>query len=191
MVTNLADLVMIKPVGLDQLKTLVKRITSSEIEPKNLPFRDPVTLLFNKEFFYTRLELAFERAKRRPEFFFAVIAFQLQPGDPAGEAIPPEASTAILVEIADRLKQKVRPTDTIARLAGWKFFTLHEDLKRTEDIEIILARLKQVITQPVRVGDVEYPLVVQTGLALAAPPYKQPAEIFEATEQALKEARGM
>jgi GGDEF domain-containing protein len=112
-------------------------------------------------------------------------------GDPAGEAIPPEASGAILVEIADRLKQKVRHTDTIARVSGWKFFTLHEDLKSTEDVEIILARLKQIITQPVRVGDVEYPLVIQTGLALSAPRYKQPAEIFEAAEQALKKARGL
>jgi len=191
MVTNLADLVMIKPVGLDQLKTLVTRITSSEIEPKNLPFRDPVTLLFNKEFFYTRLELAFERARRRPEFFFAVIAFQVQPGDPDGPAIPPEASAAILVEIADRLKQKVRPTDTIARGSGWKFFTLHEDLRSSEDVEIILARLKQIITQPVRFGDVEYPMTVQCGMALAAPRYKQPTEIFEAAEQALKTAQGL
>jgi diguanylate cyclase (GGDEF) domain len=191
MVTNLADLVMIKPVGLDQLKTLVNRITSSDIEPKNLPFRDPITLLFNKEFFYTRLELAYERARRRPEFFFAVIAFQIEPGETDGKAIPTQATSAILTEIADRLKQKVRPTDTISRVSGWKFFTLHEDLKSVEDVEIIMARLKPLITQPVRVGDVEYPLVVQYGVAIAATRYKQPAEIFEAAEQALKKAQGL
>jgi diguanylate cyclase (GGDEF)-like protein len=191
MVTNLADLIMIKPIGLDQLKTLVSRIVSSEVEPKSLPFRDPVTLLFNKEFFYTRLELAFERGKRRPEFFFAVIAFQIQPGSPDGEALPPEASAAILVEVAERLKQKVRPTDTIARVFGWKFVTLHEDLKNAEDVEIILARLKQSITQPVAFDGIEYPLAVQYGVALAAPRYKQPAELFEAAEQALKAARGL
>ncbi len=191
MVTNLADLIMIKPVGLDQLKTLVSRIVSSEVEPKSLPFRDPVTLLFNKEFFYTRLELAFERGKRHPEFPFAVIAFQVQPGSPDGEALPPEASAAILVEVAERLKQKVRPTDTIARVFGWKFVTLHEDLKNAEDVEIILTRLKQAITQPVAFEGVEYPLVVHCGVALAAPRYKQPAEIFEAAEQALKAARGL
>jgi diguanylate cyclase (GGDEF)-like protein len=191
MVTNLADLIMIKPVGLDQLKTLVSRIVSTEVEPKSLPFRDPVTLLFNKEFFYTRLELAFERGKRRPEFPFAVIAFQVQPGSPDGETLAPEASAAILVEVAERLKQKIRPTDTIARVFGWKFVTLHEDLKSAEDVEIILARLKQAITQPFVVEGVEYSLAVQYGIALAAPRYKQPAEIFEAAEQALKAARGL
>jgi diguanylate cyclase (GGDEF)-like protein len=191
MVTNLADLIMIKPVGLDQLRTLVKRIVSSDVEPKSMPFRDPVTLLFNKEFFYTRLELAFERAKRRPEFFFAVLAFQVQPGDPDGDAIPPEATASILGEVADRLKQNVRPTDTLARVSGWKFFTLHEDLKSTEDVDIILARLKHVITQPVQYEKIEYPLSVQYGIALAAPRYKQPAEIFEAAEQALKKSQDL
>ncbi|MDR3573241.1 MAG: diguanylate cyclase [Anaerolineaceae bacterium] len=191
MVTNLADLIMIKPVGLDQLKTLISRIVSSEVEPKSLPFRDPVTLLFNKEFFYTRLELAFERSKRRPEFFFAVIAFQVQPSDPSGQTLPPEASAAILVEVADRLKQKVRPTDTVARVSGWKFFTLHEDMKNSEDVEIILARLKQVITQPVLFEKVEYPITIQYGVALAAPNYKQPADIFEAAELALKKTQGL
>jgi diguanylate cyclase (GGDEF)-like protein len=190
MVTNLADLIMIKPVGLDQLKTLVSRIVSSEVEPKSLPFRDPVTLLFNKEFFFTRLELAFERAKRRPEFFFAVIAFQVHASEPDGEVIPPEATAAILGEIADRLKQNVRPTDTLARVSGWKFFSLHEDLKSNEDVDIILGRLKQVITQPVKYDKYEYPLTVEYGVALAAPRYKQPAEIFEAAEQALKKIQG-
>ena len=191
MVTNLADLIMIKPVGLDQLKTLVNRIVSSNVEPKSLPFRDPVTLLFNKEFFYTRLELAFERAKRRPEFFFAVIGFQIHPSDPGGEALAPEASAAILVEVAERLKQNVRPTDTLARVSGWKFFTLHEDMKNSEDVEIILARLKHVITQPVLFEKVEYPVAVRYGVALAAPHYKQPSEIFEAAEQALKKAQDL
>ena len=42
------------------------------VASKHLPFRDPVTQLFNKEFFYLRLDLAVERSKRRPDFNFAV-----------------------------------------------------------------------------------------------------------------------
>ncbi|HEX7567056.1 MAG TPA: response regulator [Anaerolineaceae bacterium] len=50
MVTNLADLVLIKPVEVEQLKTLIARMEVYEVGPKRSPFRDPITQLFNRDF---------------------------------------------------------------------------------------------------------------------------------------------
>ena len=51
MVTNIADLILIKPVDMDQLRTLVSRITALEPGPRQSHFRDPISELYTKEFF--------------------------------------------------------------------------------------------------------------------------------------------
>jgi CheY-like chemotaxis protein len=62
LVSNLADLVLIKPVEVEQLQALVTRIGSSDESPKHSLFLDPITQLFNRDFFITRLDLAFNRS---------------------------------------------------------------------------------------------------------------------------------
>jgi len=188
MITNLADLVMIKPIELEQLRGLVSRMAYSELEPKILPFRDPVTLLFNKEFFFTRLELAYERARRRNEFVYAVVIFQVQflardTGQPAPDA------TLILSELASRLKQNLRPTDTLARISGWQFAILVEELERPEDVQIILERIRLILTEPIRLGVQEYIGSVVFGVSAEPWRHKQPDEIYAAAEAALEQAR--
>ncbi|HVN55392.1 MAG TPA: diguanylate cyclase [Anaerolineaceae bacterium] len=187
MVTNLADLVMIKPVELTQLKTLVNRMATSKVEPKSLSFRDPVTMLFNKEFFQTRLELAFERSKRRPEFYFVVTIFQLEVRGMEEGQLVPDATAAILYEIAERLKQKLRPTDTITRISGFKFATLHEDLRQKEDTSVILDRLAQILGEPVQIGRDVYHVSASFGyITDGHNQYKNAGQLFEAAEQALQ-----
>ncbi len=185
-INNLADLVMLKPVELEQLRGLVGRMAYSELEPKIQSFRDPATLLFNKEFFLTRLELAFERARRRPEFFFAVIVFQVEFSSLVDDSFHPHSSALVLQEIARRLKQHLRPTDTLAHISGWKFVTLHEELRKTEEVEVIIERLKLLLTEPVKVGDQEYLGAAQFGVSVDIHRYRHPEEIYDAAEHAFQ-----
>ncbi len=187
-VANLADLILIKPVEFEQLKQMVTRMASFELEPRNLPFRDPVTQLFNKDFFYTRLELAFERAKRRPDFLFAVLVLEIQLSGFNIDQIAADESVAILAEVARRLKRHLRPTDTLARLYGWKFATLHEDLTKREDYQVILRRLESLLTEPYRCGDKEFQMLVNFGVAVNGQNYREPKEIFDDAERSLTRA---
>ena len=189
MVTSLADLILIKPVEVEQLKNLVTRVTSYEVAPKSLPFRDPVTMLFNKDFFFTRLELAFERYRRHPEFPFAVVVFQIQLASQVTELANSEASITILSSIAQRLMQNLRPTDTVARVSGWKFVALIEDLHKNEDVDVILKRMREILTERYIVGDHEYEATVEFGLAFHEPHYRKPAQIFDAAESALEKSQ--
>ncbi len=184
-VTNLADLVMIKPIELEQLRGLISRMAYSELEPKVLSYRDPVTLLFNKEFFTTRLELAFERTKRRPEFLYAVIVFQVHFRSRDHSAGSPD-STWILGELGHRLKQNLRPTETIARVSGSEFAILVEELEKPENVQVILERIRLILTEPFHSGEREYLGDVQFGIAFDTWRYKRPNEIFEEAEKSLE-----
>jgi len=188
MVTNLADLILIKPISVDLLQTLVTRILASAIEPKRFTFRDPVTMLFNKEFFFTRLELAFERARRRHDFLFAVLIFEIQLAMQDEMLLQPDVLERIIFEVAERLKGSVRPTDTVARVSGWKFVSLHEDLTKREDAEIIVDRIYKLLTEPIRIGDKQYHLDVRFGRATQSPRFTNPVDLFVAAEQDLARA---
>jgi len=186
MVNNLADLVLIKPVEIEQLKTLVTRIGSMEINPRRSPFRDPVTQLFNKEFFVTRLELAFERARRRPDFLFAVIVLQLKLQGKDDNQIKPEAWISILRGVADRLRRRLRPMDAIAIFSNQKFATLHEELKSPDDLNIILNRLRDTLSEPFNFeGDI-YKLTASFGKVMYDEQFKGPVDFLKAAEYSLE-----
>jgi diguanylate cyclase (GGDEF)-like protein len=188
-ITDLADLILLKPVDVEQLKSLVQRVGDFEFRPKYHLFRDPVTELFNEEFFLTRLDLASERAKRRSDFHFAVIVFRLQLDAQQEEQIQPETLLSILHEVGQRLRSHLRPTDAIARISGWKFATLHEDLNEAEDVEIIIARLVEILAEPYQVEGELYPLTISFGSVVHDLHYTRPHDILEAAEKALEKAR--
>ena len=184
-ISNLADLVLIKPVDVDQLKTLVERMASYDVAPRHSSLRDPVTQLFNREYFVSRIELAFDRVQRRPDFLFAVTVIQVSLEGEIESNLQPETWVSLLHEVAVRLKNHLRPIDAIAKFNGWRFGILTEELNKPENPSTILQRLEQIITQPVRIGDATYNFQVKSGCAVYDKHFKRSIELLEAAEQSL------
>jgi len=189
MVTNVADMILIKPVEVEHLKTMVNHMKSYGITPKRQPFRDPITLLFTREFFITRLDLAIERSRRRKDFLFAVILFQVQPANLQMDQMDPSVQIRILEGLADRLKDSVRPTDTVARFTGWKFAALLEELTKPEDIKIIINRVHEALSAPFTMSSKTYEMGVSFGAAIHNRGYRQPEELLQVAERAMEQAR--
>jgi diguanylate cyclase (GGDEF)-like protein len=188
-ITNLADLVLVKPIEIDQLKNLMQRFGDLDYKPKSQIYRDPVTELFNEEFFLTRLELAFERTKRRPDFHFGVIAIDVHLDVQAEEQAWPDVKLTILHEIAGRLKKIIRPTDAVARLAGRKFATLHEDLNDPEEIQFIVKRLREKLSRPYEINGKPYVVKFDFMPVVHCLQYGQPVDLLNAAQKAMSEAR--
>jgi len=187
-ITNLADLILLKPVDVEQLQNLTKRMSSFEFKNKRLIFRDPVTELFNHEFFLTRLEHAFERTRRKKDFLYAAAVFMLEPIGSQNIRQNPDILLSILREIAERFRRNMRPTDTIGRVAGWKFAAIFEDLSNQYDIDIVLQRLEERLSAPYEIEGGEYNVAVHYGSAVYIPRFTQPNDIIDAAEQALAKA---
>jgi diguanylate cyclase (GGDEF)-like protein len=185
-ISNLADLVLLKPVEVEQLKQLAERLGSFDVSPRWAPFRDPVTELFNREFFITRLELAFERAKRRPDFLFAITVFHLHATESLEDNLNTEISIRILQTIARRFVINLRPTDTVAHIGGWKFAVLNEDLKGSNDPDIINQRLREKLIEPIEVDGQSYSLIGRLGVVCYKPAHQNPTQILEEAELAME-----
>ncbi len=184
-VNGLADLVLMKPIDLDQLKSLAQRLISYDIRPKRFQFQDPLTELFNREFFMTRLALAFERARRRSDFLYAVQIIQCHHANFLQEKVDPDLNFAILREVAARLKSNLRPTDTIARISGCRFAVLNEDLTSPSDVHIIAKRLKGVLQKPYAYGSDQYEVIFNFSEVVHQVHFRDPEDVFGLAEQNL------
>jgi len=189
MIAGLADLVLIKPVEYDQLKDLVKRITSPEYDTKQLGFRDPITDLFNREFLYTRLDHAYQRAHRRADFMYAVVAFSLSGEDQGALETQRATWNLLLREISQRLLQHLRPTDTLTRLSGWKYALLLEELKAKEDIQIISHRLQAILMAPFEIEGKRYLFDICFGGAVYDRRLPRPRDLLEIAERVLEQSK--
>jgi diguanylate cyclase (GGDEF)-like protein len=187
-ITNLADLILLKPVDVDQLKTLASRLAVLGDHTRRYHFRDPVTDLFTREFFLTRMELAYERARRRSEFLFAILVFSFTARSQDGGKLEEPDWDALLRLAANRMRKYYRPTDTIARLNTEQFATLHEDLKAPEDLHVLIQRLREGLADPFQLGDHQFALQLSIGAAIHSPKYDQPVELLEAAQQAWETA---
>jgi diguanylate cyclase (GGDEF)-like protein len=188
MISDLADLILIKPIDFDQLKVMVDRITSPLYDTKQLSFRDPVTNLFNREFLYVRLEHAYQRAYRRTDFLYGVVAFSLS--SEAQISLDAERVTwnLLLREISMRLLQHLRPTDTLTRLSGWKYAVLLEELNDKDDIHPIIQRLEAILKAPFEIDGERYLFEVNFGEAVYDRNLQKPRELLDLAVRALEQA---
>ena len=187
-IADLVDLVLIKPIETEQLKSLVKRMANLRRSSSKRFITDPVTGLYNRQFFHTRLEHAIERARRRPDFLFATSVLELQTYE-HNRRVENGISGAILRQAGERLKNSVRPTDTVACLIGKTFATLHEDLKRPEDIQVITDRIHRKLAAPIVVDDHTYRVEVFLGAVIHDKRYSAAREMLEKTEETMHLAR--
>ena len=185
-VNNLADLSMLKPVSVSDLRALTARI--SQTQPKSYLFRDPLTNLYTVKFFLTRLEHAHERARRNPNLHFAVLAVQFNAVTPDGETLQAEAVEKLLAQIGECINKDFRRTDTFGFLGGLRVIALYEDLKQPEDIEIVVRRLRDIFAKEFETGGGPLGLSLSIGAVLNHPRFKNEEEIMDAAVTALEQA---
>lgn len=183
-VDQLTDLILYKPVEIEQLKTLASRIVTQEASPYS--FRDPSTKLYHLPFFMARLEHAFEREKRRLDFRFATLVIEFMVQLPEVELFLEEHRETMLQTMAGRLLQNSRPTDTFARMDSKRIVALFEELKQPRDVEIILQRLRQELSRPLKLAGQIVALEPLFGAVLNDADFKSAPEILQAAVQAIK-----
>lgn len=132
-----AELVLLKPVNIEQLSTLVQRLRPTREKFNETPL-DEVTGLYNLSFFKSRLEYSLARLKQLDLNHFTVLLMDLAQFDAIESRMDEREKQSLLTEIADVLKRMLRPTDTIAHIEQARFAILVEDVSHW-DIPIMLA----------------------------------------------------
>ncbi len=114
-----------------------------EAEPaRQSPLHDPLTGLANRILFVNRTDLMLSRMRRDAKRRFAVMLLDLDGLGGVNEALGHAAGNAVLLEVAHRLQQFVRPRDTLGHMDGDKFAFLRDQVGSRPELEQFASRLQ-------------------------------------------------
>ncbi|HET9590027.1 MAG TPA: response regulator, partial [Anaerolineales bacterium] len=182
------DLVLLKPVNLDQLSSLVQRLRATPGSVRETPW-DKITHLYNRSFFTLRLNYSLERAKQIGDNRFGVLFVELNAVTPIPRLIDESPWNEFLHEIAVHLKTVLRPTDTISRFNERLFLILLEDVSNEEVPERIARRVSKELGDYLRQKYTDSALQVCAGVVLCNAAYESSNEILADVDLARKLAR--
>ncbi len=136
------DLVLLKPVNLEQLSNLVQRLRHPAKSIRETPW-DAVTHMYNRGFFTVRLTYSLERAKQLLASRFGIVFVDIEPFTALRKTMPLNQFNDLLHDLARNLKSSLRPTDTVSRFSDGLFLVLIEDIPDDNMPARLAARLQR------------------------------------------------
>jgi diguanylate cyclase (GGDEF)-like protein len=148
---------------------------------------DPLTGLPNRVLFHDRLALAMARTRRLPSAV-GVLYVDLDGFKPVNDHLGHDHGDALLVEIAGRLSNVLRPADTVARLGGDEFAILSDAIDGARGAAEIADRVVAAIGAPFDLRGTAANVGASVGIALASEP-TDPDSLLRGADQAMYEAK--
>ena len=182
------QLVLIKPVNIEQMSNLIQRICPTKEPMESLPW-DVLTGVYNRSFFMARLTYALERAKQLRENKFAVLYLDLGQSTKINYLFGKEYNKRVLQESAALLKTILRPTDTVARLGGDVFVVLIEDVNNHDTPILVASRVQNRIRRYLAKSENELQVRANVGIVLCGEEYISVEDILRDAEQAMELAK--
>jgi diguanylate cyclase (GGDEF)-like protein/PAS domain S-box-containing protein len=149
------------------LGTLLDISERKQAEEKvlHMAFHDPLTGLPNRLLFNDRAEQAMAMARREDEVL-ALLFIDLDRFKAINDTLGHDAGDRLLREVADRLRECVRESDTVSRFGGDEFNLLLTQVRNESDTELIAHKILRALRRPIHIEGHELHGTVSIGIAL-------------------------
>jgi diguanylate cyclase (GGDEF)-like protein len=137
-----------------------------EKQLRHQAFHDPLTGLANRARFMDRLEHALERAARSRRSV-AILFMDIDDFKSVNDSLGHSAGDRLLMHVAERIAQHVRPGDTAARFGGDEFAMLLEEGVVSDDAIIVAERVTAALREPTTLEEKEVFVRASIGIAIA------------------------
>jgi len=182
------QLVLIKPVNVEQMTNLVLRICPTEKSLDSLPW-DVLTGVYNRSFFVARLAYALERVKQLQQNKFAVLYLDLGNSNKINFLFGAEYNKRAIKETAALLKTILRPTDTIARISESVFAILIEEVYSHDTPILVALRVQNKVRKYLGKLENELQARANVGIVLCGEEYASVDDILHEVDQVLALAK--
>lgn len=152
---------------------------------------DALTQLPNRTLFMERLTSSVSRAKRRGDYPFAVLFFDLDRFKLINDSLGHAMGDQLLVAIARRLEKCVREGDTVARLGGDEFGILLDDSGGVADATTVAERIHAALQRPFDLNGTEVFTSASIGISLGSSECEQPDHLLRDADMAMYRAKSL
>jgi len=150
---------------------------------------DILTSLPNRGLFLDRMSVASARRKRAKDFGYAVFYMGIDRFKIINESLGYQMADKLLIQIARRLEQFLRPGDTLARLGGDEFSVLVEDIHGVARVSQIANRIKEKMASPFAIGQQDIHITFSIGIVLCKDREENPEELLRMAHAAMERAK--
>ncbi|MCX7897408.1 MAG: EAL domain-containing protein [Rhodocyclaceae bacterium] len=163
---------------LSQLKAIEEKL-------HHLAHHDPLTDLPNRLLMQVRLTAAIERAHRH-RHRVALLYLDLDRFKTVNDSLGHPAGDALLIEVAQRLRRRLREEDMLARIGGDEFIVLIEQVETPEQIGAVARGLIDQLQTPIRLnGEQDVFIGLSIGISLYPDDASDATELIQHADAAL------
>ncbi len=150
---------------------------------------DTLTGLPNQALFMKRLEHAVEQTRRNHKYLYAVLFLDLDRFKLINDSLGHIVGDQLLVQLARRLEQCVRPSDIVARFGGDEFTILLDKLNHLDEAMHAADRIRKDLTLPFAVSGHEVFTNASVGIALSNAGYERAEDVLRDSDIAMYRAK--
>ncbi|MBF2036752.1 MAG: EAL domain-containing protein [Leptolyngbyaceae cyanobacterium T60_A2020_046] len=152
-------------------------------------YHDALTNLPNRAALIETLERSIERARRDPDYRFAVLFLDLDNFKLINDSLGHLIGDKLLIAIAKRLRSAIPKAITLTRFGGDEFVLVQPEIQSVVDATQFVQRLFQVLEYPLEVNDREIFVTASLGIVLSTHGAQSPFEFLRSADTALYRAK--
>ncbi|MBD1825069.1 EAL domain-containing protein [Cyanobacteria bacterium FACHB-DQ100] len=153
---------------------------------------DSLTGLANRILFMERLRHVIQLSKRHENYLFAVLFIDLDRFKVINDSLGHMVGDQLLVAIAEKLGDCLRPDDTFARLGGDEFVILLDGIQDDEEATEIAEHVQQTLKHPFHINTQEIFATASIGIILSTTTnYERPEDLLRDADTAMYRAKAL
>ena len=182
-----ADDVAFVQAAANILSSAVERRRSDDAN-RFAALHDPLTGLANRTLALDSLQLALAR-RGREGTSVAVLVLDLDRFKVINDSLGHDVGDELLLQLAPRLCEAVRPTDTVARLGGDEFLVVCDVVASPREAMVVAERLAAAVAAPLTLQSGEHFLSASIGLAVSSTVGDTPETLVRDADAAMYRAK--
>ena len=169
----------------DRLEQTVWQLRELQHQLEHQAYHDSLTGLANRTLFIDRVD----EALAKPDPTVAVLFVDIDDFKTVNDTLGHTVGDQLLIAVAERLCQCVRPTDTVARFGGDEFAVLLDRLDGPEDVVVVAERILAALAQRVPAGGEAVSVGASVGIATNHSAATRAGELIRDADVAMYDAK--